>query len=600
MISSIHVERPDCSKRYLLIVLFALILVLAVYWPALNAGFVWDDILTFQQRAWLYYGDEWRRYIFTGFNEWTLYFRPLVVAMFVLQVRLFDGDPAGMHAVSLGMHLINVFLIIMAARVMSPRDWRFSAAFSITAGLLYGIHPMLVETVVWIGCQFDQMQVMTMLLGLLATCLVRNRWIRALLVSTLFLMSALSKESAAAFPAIIFLIDWLCRGGDNPRAVERFRKVVKENWLSYFGLFAVGLGYLLLRKYIMGSAISGLTPQMLIPDLARVESVSYVYLKYWQVVAGIPTDLSPLHPVGSVAFGESWLIIICRVTAAIGIVGLGLLALSERFRATGVMVLAVTLYLVPVLGIVPVHFDDSLYHERYAIGAAVLCAVLLPRVVREWSTLVGSLPRLAIIMASFWAIWAVVNVRVTIPLWANNLALWEWAAQKHPDAKFVQANLMGAYIMYGMANDARELVDSSVATNDECAICYVNGLILAVDEGDLALADQMVQKLRDSEAVLGDASTRFLYLRTAAHLELRLGSPDSAVSLLREAQGIERYDAFSYVLLTESLVGVGDLTAATDTAEVAVAMAHPSKRESTRETVEKIIRGEKVYGTPIH
>lgn len=578
--------------------------VLAVYWPALSAGYVWDDILTFQQRGWLYYGDEWKRYIFTGFNEWELYFRPLVVALFVLQVRIFGGDPGGMHAVTLGMHLVNVVLVVLLARSVAPKEWKFSAMAALLAGFVYGLHPMLVETVVWIGCQFDQMQVMTMLLGLLAAHLIKIPWMRAVTVSLCFILSALSKESAAAFPALIFLFDWLMRTDDSFPLRQRLAALLRDNWPTYMSLMATGVGYLFLRHHMMGSTVAGLAPGMLIPDIERVDTVAYVYLKYWMVVLGVPTDLNPLHAVGSVEFGKDILLISLRIIASLGVLALGLLAVLRRLKAIGVLVIAVTLYLVPVLGIMPIQFDESIYHERYAIGAVVLVAVLLPKMLREWADIFSphlpALVKLFPILAMIWLTWAVVNVRVTIPLWSDNLALWQWAVKGNPESTNARANLIGAYMMFGDTDNARDALEDVVSKDMDCPTCYINGFIMAVGgEGDVELAESMVDRLRRSPDIMDDKSVRFLYLRTAAHYELRLGNYEDAVDLLEAAIDLEGYDSHSYMLLAEAMVAQGRQEAASDAAEKSLAMVNPMGAEKSRSIADRILQGKVVYGGKI-
>lgn len=581
-----------------------LLVVLAVYWPALSAGYVWDDILTFQQRGWLYYGDEWKNYIFTGFNEWTLYFRPLVVALFVLQVRMFEGDPTGMHAVTLGMHMINVTLVVLLARTFAPREWKLSTPVALLAGLFYGLHPMLVETVVWIGCQFDQMQIMTMMLGLLAAHLLRNRWLRACVVSLCFMLSALSKESAAAFPALVFLFDWLLRTDDSVTARQRLASLLRDYWLTYVGLLAIGLAYLFLRHNMIGSTVGGLTPAMLIPDVARVDTIAYVYLKYWVILLGVPTDLNPLHAVGSVEFGNNLLLLSLRAMASLGILALGILGFSRRLRATGVLVIAVTLYLVPVLGVMPISFDESIYHERYAIGAIVLVAVLLPRLLREWGSLVSpylpGLVKLFPLLATVWLIWATVNIRVTIPLWSDNLALWEWAAKGNPESAFANANLIGAYVANGKVEDASDALQRVISKSIDCPVCYINGFILAISgEGDIALAGQMIDWLKDSPSIVEDQSIRFLYLRTAANFELRLGNYEDTIELLEAAFELEEYDSHSYMLLAEAMVAQGREESASKAAEKSLAMTNPMSLNKNRKIADRILQGDVVYGGKI-
>lgn len=573
-----------------------------VYWPVTQAGFVWDDLLTFEQRAWLHHGDAWKRYIFTGFNNWTHYFRPLVVALFVAQVRLFGGAPEPMHVVSLGMHLVNVGLVVILARSLVQRNWHWGATVALLSGLLYGLHPMLVESVTWIGCQFDQVQVMTTLSGLLLSRRIDGVWPRAAALATCFLLSAGAKESAASFPAIVFLFDWLLRSNRTLPPVKRALALLRANWPVYAGLLLVGLSYLWLRRTMMGSTVAGLELWMLVPDQARLDSIAYVYLKYWAVILGVPTELNPLHPAGSVNFGADTAVMALRMVWAACVCSLGLLALSKRFPALGVLVLSATLYLLPVLGILPVQFDGSIYHERYAIGAIALAAVLLPRIVEEFRQLLAPMPmlsRLLPVIALAWLAWAVPNIRATIPLWSDNVALWEWTVRGNPGNTFALGNLVSAYGRAGEMDKARAVVRQALSGGMVCDNCYLNGLMSAVRDGDAELIDATLEQLRESPTFFQRSGNRYFYFRTVGHLELRLGRPLSARAALLEAIAIEEQEPFARLLMAESLVALGRTGDAEAEAALAVALSNPGDREDNRLRATHILAGKVLNGAPL-
>lgn len=578
-----------------------LCIVFLVYRPVLDAGFVWDDMLNFQERAWLYHGDLWKQYIFTGFNDWQFYFRPLGVALFVLQARLFDGAATPMHAVTLAMQLVNVALVMLLARQIAMRDGSVGMLVLMFAGLAFGLHPMLVETVTWIGCQFDQLQVMSALLGLLITLCIHNRWLRAVGVSFCFLLGAGFKESAAALPAIVALFDWLFRTDRAASTMQRLRSLLRDNWPSYLLLLIAGLAYLALRKAMMGSVAGGATLSMFIPDWTRLESIAYVYLKYWTVILGIPTELNPLHPVAAVSFGENAWLSLLRVFGALAVASLGILTLFRRLPVTAGIVVAASLYLVLVLGFFPGHFDDSLYHERYAIGAIALTAALLPSAVHEWSSLfrlVHVRARWLAALAAGWIGFAVINVRATIPLWSDSTSLWQWAVLANPDNGIAMGNLISAHIRADNPDAARTLVQQALAHDLVCDYCYLNGFVVAVSSGDLALAEITLARVRDSEAILSDRILAQHYWATVGFLELRLGNPGSAEQALRNAIALEPLAALDHLRLAEALSVQGKADQARREAELAVQLASPAEAERTRLAADYILSGVVVFSEP--
>ncbi|MDE1886465.1 MAG: hypothetical protein KGH92_11240, partial [Xanthomonadaceae bacterium] len=112
-----------------------------VYWPVYHAGFVWVDKICFYDNAWLRQGDAWTHLVFRNFYDWVNYFRPLVIALFVAEVRIFDVAPGPMHLVSLALHLANTLLVGLLARTL--RDTRTETptarALTILAMLIYGL-----------------------------------------------------------------------------------------------------------------------------------------------------------------------------------------------------------------------------------------------------------------------------------------------------------------------------------------------------------------------------------------------------------------------------------------------------------------------------
>lgn len=581
---------------------FVLAIVAAVYWPVLDAGFVWDDFLTFEQRAWLYDGDAWKHYIFNGFNEWSHYFRPLVVGLFVLQVRLFDGAPEPMHAVSLVMHLVNVGLVMAMARSLPPAQWPWRSRLALLSGLCYGLHPMLVESVTWIGCQFDQMQVMAGLGALLCARYIDDLRLRAPVLAILFLLSAGAKESAATLPAIVFLFDWLHRSNHGLSAFARAMDLLRRNWPAYAALVLAGIFYLWLRRTMMGTTLTGFQPEMLIPNAARLDQMAYVYLKYWAVVTGVPTELNPLHAVGSVKFGVDTGVMLGRAIGALAIFSLSLLVLSRRFPTVGVLVLAVSLYLVPVLGFLPIEFDNSIYHERYAIGAIVLACVLMPTIVHEMMPFAPRLSKLKVVFLALpvlWLAWAVTNVRATIPLWSNNVALWEWALQGNPGNKDAMGNLVSAYIIADQDDKAAQVVNDALAQDLDCPNCYLNGFMLAVRVGDREMIEATIPRIRDSAELMSNAGLRYSYLRTVGLLELRENNPEGAIAALTAAIEIEQSESSSQLLMAEALMATGKPKEAEIAAEHAVRLAHPAEATEVGARAKRVLAGERVNRIPL-
>ena len=340
--------------------LFAAVLIAViawVYWPVNHAGFIWIDKSDFVEHGWLRTGDLWKHFILRDFNGWTQYFRPLVVALFTLQVRLFHDTPGPMHTVTLVMHLGNVLLVGLLTRRCCGAQARTAAWMSLAAMVIYGLHPMLIEPVAWIGCQFEQVVNLLTLGALLASLGIGRTWLRAGTVTVLFFLAACAKESAVAIPPLVVLFDWLLYSDRaNQPLMPAVRQVLRRNFPTYAGMVLAGVVYLFLRHWALGALINTGDVVHHQSGWAHFQQVCFLYVHYWISLFCRTTRASPSGGCSSlpgVLLGQ------CRHGRPRGdhpghryLVGGAVLRIGARCTA-----LAVTVSLVLVLHIVVLNFD---------------------------------------------------------------------------------------------------------------------------------------------------------------------------------------------------------------------------------------------------
>jgi tetratricopeptide (TPR) repeat protein len=570
------------------------IVVALVYWPAIHANFVWDDWLDFHDRAWLRHGDEWKHFIFRGFNDWTIYFRPLGVALLTLQVRLFDGTPEPMHVVSLGMHLVNTFLVGLLS-------WRCSAAMSgelkrtyflIASMLLYGLHPVLIEPVAWIDCQFDLVVTMLTLLGLLANTSIQGTPARATVVAILFFLAACAKESALSFPLLLVIFDWalLCsRQNDGARPV--IRDLVGRNWLVCIAMLFTGVVYLAFRHWAIGEIINPFGGSS-VSLFGRLQEVCFVYLHYWKTLVWPMSGMSPVHPVDLQQFNVVSMPSLLIDVSAISLAAAGFYLALRRASIAGCMIVAVTAALLPVLHIVPVDFDNSLYHERYAMNALAAICSLLPLLrlrmpITRNQRQLGS-PLLAATIL-FWLAFAVINIRVTLPLWSNNVNLWQWALAENPDSVEAKDGLLSAYIDAKDYANAHKLITRLLADHVPCTNCMLNAAILAISENDPTHAAIALEKVKDSREFITDKQMFRSYLLTTGQMLGLQGHLNDSEQVLRAAMKVDPLDPQPQMSLAMTLALQGKKEEALKVGEAGIALLPPAERAAGHKMLDKAI-----------
>jgi len=569
----------------------ALALVVLVYWPATKAGFVWVDRICFDNAAWLRYGDAWKHLIFHDFYDWVNYFRPLVLALFVAQVRWLDADAGGMHVVSLAIHLVNIALVgLLALRFMAAAHLHTAhrRLLAVVSMLLYGLHPALIEPVAWISCQFDLLVTTCMLAGLLCNLTISGRWFRAVSVSGCFLLAACAKESAVAFPIVLVLVDWMQQDPEKDGTRATLRALWRRQGAVYVGIFASGLAYLALRYWALGFLVQSQGSGAF--GVARLHIAAFIFLTYLRIVAWPMFGLGPMHIVDTRTF-DSFSPTLAVMDATALIIPLAGLYLARQRKPIGVLILVITAALLPVLHVIPVDFDASLYHERYATAAVAFACAMLPRVF-VGLTVPASAARIwrsaTAILLTIWLAVAIANIRVTLPLWADETKLWLWSVERYPDYAPAQSHLLAAFVGSGDVKNAREMADVLLQNHPECVDCMLNIAALAVNDGDAVRLKGALE--RAARAMQPPFNPRLLqaYVIASGQLDEMQGQAQDAMDAYQEAIRIEPLDPLARMDLALLLARQGQVEAARATMDAALELFAPDQRERRRQEFEKI------------
>ena len=226
---------PDTASAGAL-ALLALAILLA-YLPAVLAGygFVSDDFMILQRLR----AADGLRGAATFFGQsYYDYYRPIGFVSFAADWTLWRTWPAGYHATSILLHLLNTFLVFLLARRL------FAVEGSVVAAALFGLHVVNQEAVFWASARFDLLATAGAL-GALLLLGSRLPWRRPA-AGLVFLAALLSKESVVALPVAAGAYLWLVR---RERPAELLRVFT---WLG-----AAGAVYVLLRQASGLAAVGG-------------------------------------------------------------------------------------------------------------------------------------------------------------------------------------------------------------------------------------------------------------------------------------------------------------------------------------------------------
>ena len=182
------------------------LIVFALFAPALRFDFIqWDDPEYVYMNRHVMSGLSLRNVVwaFSGRHEsWWL---PLVWISYMADVSVFGAGPMGHHLTNILLHAANVLLLFWVLYRTTGSRWR-----SLFVAALFGVHPLRLESVVWVTERKDVLSGLFWMLGLLAHVRYaeapseRRRWLIALLM----LMGLMSKTVLVTFPFTLLLMDF--------------------------------------------------------------------------------------------------------------------------------------------------------------------------------------------------------------------------------------------------------------------------------------------------------------------------------------------------------------------------------------------------------
>jgi len=580
---------PSAATNTVVVALVAL-----VYWPVHDAGFVWDDKVQLHDTAWLRHGNDWIVVVLHGFADWTNYFRPLGIAFWVAEGRLLDLSAGPMHLVSLCLHLVNTLLVGLLARMLVRVAGNHTENNYVPslAMLVYGLHPLLVEPVVWIASQFEVILTFLTLLGLILNYAIENRVGRAIGVGACFFLAACTKETALTFPMLLVIFDWIRpQAGTSVKTPLSIRVGrLREQLPVYGALLLAGGAYLAFRGWGLGFLIPNAAHDPLF-SWSRFQVACFTYASYWKLLLWPMSGLGPLHLFAQERFVELTLETLAFDIGALAILSTGLYTfwLGKPF---GGLIMAVTATLLPVLHIVPVSFDDSLYHDRYAMTAAAMACAFMPLVISDLPRIRSS-TRFAFggnLIAAFWLIAAILNIRANVPLWSDEVRLWQWALRQNPGSLIARENLLSAYLERNDLAGAQPLVDSLMASKRECLNCLLNAVDFAIVTGNTELADTALERAKSiMENKTAPRRLLVMYLLASGGVSGLHHDWNTAEQAYRTAIATDPLDPNPHMNLATVLARRGLLDDARRAADTALALYPPDVRSARQREIEAVL-----------
>ncbi|GDX53215.1 O-GlcNAc transferase [Bacteroidota bacterium] len=180
-----------------------LVLTLVSYWPSLSNGFVnLDDDRYIETNQMIRHFD--LKVLFTSF--WMGNYHPLVMMVYTWIYSFVQLEPKAYHTVNLILHLINTSLVLFV--ILELTD---VFEIAVVVSLLFGIHPIHVESVAWVSELKDLMYTCFFLSSLFWYLkYLKNDFNKKYFLFSLlfFLCSLFSKGVGVSLTIVLLLVDY--------------------------------------------------------------------------------------------------------------------------------------------------------------------------------------------------------------------------------------------------------------------------------------------------------------------------------------------------------------------------------------------------------
>lgn len=381
-------------------------------WPMLNNEFTnWDDEFYVTNNLLLRGPD-----LAGIFSEQVVgNYHPLTVLSLAFNYAISGLDPFSYLLVNYILHILNTLLVFRFIWLISGKN-KLVALF---VALVFGIHPMHVESVAWVSERKDVLYTFFFLLSLiqywkyLASQKKRDLWV----CFFYFLLSLLSKPAAIILPGALLLLDYW-----NGRQLK-FSLITSK--IHFFILSLIfGITTVMIQS---PTAMAGLN---VFTMTDRLFFACYVLMTYF-IRFIVPYPLSAFHPFPA-SGNLGWPILLSPLFV------IAVACLLWFFRKQKLIVFGILFYIVNLLLVLQIlSIGLTIVSERYTyvpyIGLAFIAGMFLFNK--------NKIPtNIALGIAGVYLLIMGVMTFQRTKVWQNSFTLWTDVINKYPDAPHPRTN----------------------------------------------------------------------------------------------------------------------------------------------------------------
>jgi len=368
-------------KQKLIIYIFLISAILAVFWQVNQFDFIsLDDYAYVAESNHIQSGITMDGFCWAFSTTHAEFWHPLTWLSLMFDYQLYGLNPGGYHLTNLILHILSTLLLFQLFNRMTGAVWK--SAF---VAALFALHPLHVESVVWIAERKDVLSAFFWMLTLCLYVYYTEKPVirRYLLVVFSFVCALMSKPMVVTLPLIMILLDYwplkrfeLNKTENNLTGVTHRKDLLWLLWekiplgilSAIFSVIALYAHYIPSRKHFpLSSRLAN----------ALVSFITYLEKTFW------PHDMAVSYPFSD--HFQMWQVMFS--TLLILIISAAVIMMRKRFPYLFAGWLWYSITILPVIGIIQV--GSFAMADRYyylpSIGIAIMLAWGIPSLINSYN-----------------------------------------------------------------------------------------------------------------------------------------------------------------------------------------------------------------------
>ena len=519
-------------RRVTIVLLIAL--VLALYWQVGGYDFIaLDDNLYVVENANLQRGFSLETFTWAMTTFHTTNWHPLTWISYMVDYELFSLNPSGYHIHNLILHILNTLLLFLLLRQMTGELWR-----SATVAALFAVHPMNIESVVWIAERKNLLCTFFMILTLMAYIrYVRCReWKSYFLMLVCFILGLMAKPMLVMLPFVFLLLDYwpLKRFAftDLDQSMDTLDNAVRRKFLPRLIIEKIPLFLLALMSagVTVQAARSGGSLKTIsdFPIVGRIENAIISYAMYLYKMVW-PADLAIFYPYPATRpFWKIELTILFLIAVTVFV---WMKRKKHPYLITGWLWYGITL--LPVIGLVQVGFQSMANRYVYVPMIGILMVIVwgVPDLLKSFSGR-RYLPAVAVLVIVAFAF----TTKAFIPMWKNSEAVFQHALNVTKDNHIAETGMGDVFLERGDLRKAESHYREALRIKQDYAAAHSKLGMILIREGKVD--DAIVQY---QEAINDDPAFAKAYNNLGVLLAVKGEMVEAKACFLRALELNPRY-----------------------------------------------------------